>query len=196
MTASTEMSSARLSDADVTVLAVRCIRIKAGYEYGSFYIRTGTNGRDKGHWAELTINSSFGNVGYTWGSMGCEAHRFFDSDDKHYLMNKLFGEHAYVFDFDSTIAELKRSVLRERRGRDSDKHEAKERWDAIGSLEETRDQGFFYHQFLTNRVLSEWYEPTEIPCCTILNQSAEGLWKHLWPHFVTALKEQHAKETA
>lgn len=173
-----------------------CIQIHNNGEYGTFFVRTGereaswrTTG-EKGYWCELTIQSGFGNVAYHWGNMGCPAHEFLKTD-KHYLMNKLFGDRAYVFDFDATIRALKLQLIEQRRENwEVTKQIARERWDAITSLEHTQDTGYYMHQFLSSNALSEWYEPCDVPQCTILNPQAEGLWEHLWPEFLQALTEE------
>ena len=74
------------------------ITVRNEGEYGVFFVREGKRGEgaDTRHYCELTIQSSFGNVGYYWNHMGSSACVFFSDADKHYFLGKLFGTGAYI----------------------------------------------------------------------------------------------------
>lgn len=190
-----------------------CITVRQGGEYGAFYLREGRSRRDSDradyHYAELSIFSSFGNVGYYWGAMGCEAHKFFDrGDESDYILGKLFGGDYYQFDADETILNLKRRLFRDRRQWDIGPDDARRVYDALRTIsrncttaEEFYEQMSDYSEDFQSedeknaQALCEWAgHPSDIDWGRRVNPQAAGLWK-LWPEFVAALKAE-AEEKA
>ena len=170
-----------------------CVTVRNQGEYGAFFVRETQRGEgsSKHFMCELTIQSSFGNVGYFWGHMGRYAHEFFDTDDKHYILGKLFGDRAYVFDLDNTIRDIKKRIIEQRRHGICTPARAREYWEDLRWLEEAYTEQELYHQLYENAAhLSRLIEPSDLAVCRMLNPQAEGLWTMLWPEFVQALKQR------
>lgn len=162
-------------------------------EYGAFFVRAGLRMRspsERQYLCELTIQSSFGNVGHFWTHMGEPADKFFASVEKSYLVGKLFGEHAYEFDSEATERALKKMLLRDRREREVDSDLAREIWNDI------QDMGMYHHleafcdAYTEFPVMLEWTNVGDIPYQQRFTAQATGFWEKLWPEFVTALQQE------
>lgn len=175
---------------------VRHFRVAIDGEYGSFYLREGIERsyQREYHWCELTCNTSFGVVGHYWGSMGMPAARFLAKVERGYVLNKLWGSAAKVFDSDEAMRDVRRIILRERRD-DSITHvEARERWDELSY--ERPDGEFEFRELVYNtpwlyRHLCEGGGPIGM----ISNPQADGFWTELWPSFIAQLSAADAPTT-
>jgi hypothetical protein len=94
-----------------------------------------------GHWVANSyideklwlIYSDFGNAAYCWGSIGSKSLKeFIARTDEHYLTKKLIdSEQRTEVDWEATKLSIKKWILRERRGNDLTKENARDRWDDI-----------------------------------------------------------------
>ena len=76
-----------------------CIVVRDQGEYAAFYVRENKAKRNNDsdyYQCELTIHSSFGNVGHYWNAMSTPAAMFFDRTESDYILGKLFGDGARV----------------------------------------------------------------------------------------------------
>lgn len=169
-----------------------CITVRNQGEYGAFFVREGKvgEGKDLRYYCELTIQSSFGNVGHFWSHMGSPACVFLSQTDKHYTLGKLFGTNAYVFDAQGTERELRRMLLEERRRGNFDKETARDRYDALKDLGMFDILERFCDAYCEYECLLEWRTVGDIPFTNELNPQAVGLWEQLWPEFIQALNEE------
>lgn len=169
-----------------------CIVVRNQGEYGAFFVREGkkSTGPDTRRYCELTIQSSFGNVGYFWPHIYSPACMFLSGADKHYFLGKLFGRKAYIFDAERTEKELLRMLLKDRRHGEIKKKRARELYDAISGLGlfETRER--FCDAYVEYEDLLYWRTVSDIPFCNMLSPQAVGLWEKLWPEFIQALNEE------
>ena len=169
-----------------------CITVRNEGEYGAFFVREGKRGEgaDTRHYCELTIQSSFGNVGYYWNHMGSPACVFFSDADKHYFLGKLFGTSAYIFDAYRTEMELRRLLLEDRRRGEFTKERARDIHDALRDLGSFETLVRFCDAYCEYEDLLQWCTVGDIPFCNTLNPQAVGLWEKLWPEFIQALNEK------
>ena len=178
-----------------------CIVVRDQGEYAAFYVRENKAKRDNGgeyHQCELTIHSSFGNVGYYWNAMSTPAAMFFDRTESDYILGKLFGDKHQLFCGEQTVVNLKRQLFHDRRCGDLDGNTAREIYDALEELNDNASDAremyedmCFDAEFDDNRKsLLEWMpNPADIPWGRRINGQALGLWS-LWPEFVKALNEE------
>lgn len=169
-----------------TAPEVRCITVRVDGEYGTFYLREGVEGEGDRmyYWCQLTCNTSFGVVGYHWGSMGGPAAWFFAKISIDYLLGKLWGMNDQVLDGDGTLAEFKADIIRERRSGDIDADIARERWDG---LPDSIDDDVDLHRFADS---ADWVwqglsEGGYVRKMT--NPQAAGFARVLWPEFLRQL---------
>lgn len=169
-----------------------CITVRNEGEYGAFFVREGKRGKgaDTRHYCELTIQSSFGNVGHFWSHMDSPACVFLEQASKDYVLGKLFGKDAYVFDADRTELELRRLLLEDRRRGEFTKEQARDIHDALRGLSLFETLERFCDAYREYKDLLQWRTDDDIPLCNTLNPQAVGLWEKLWPQFIQALNEE------
>lgn len=161
-------------------------------EFGTFFVRQGKR-RDRSgdaYHCELTIQSSFGNVGYYWHCMSTPAPIFLTQANKEYLLGKLFGDQSRVFDGPATEKELCHMLLRERREGDIHQAQAREVYEALRDLGEHSELSDFCDAFANHGALMSWCWLSDIPFQYKLSSQALGLWEKLWPEFIQALNEE------
>lgn len=189
----------RLSEAAVRVISaalsaapaedqVRCIRLNINGEWGSFHLREGVSGEGErqNHWCELTCNTSFGTVGYYWGSMGRPAARFLAKIDRGYALNKLWGADAHVFDADVAMAQARAVILSKRKAGDLSSEQARDRWDDLADHRPT-DEFEFREMVYTTDWLYAYLCDGHGPIGQVANPQAIGFWEELWPAFIAEL---------
>ena len=102
-------------------------------------------------WAEIVIASTgffaavsdYGNYAYGWRCTGCDdVRKFFLDTDWHYLATKLGGQHARVYDGAATVRAIRDEILKRRRSREWERHEAKEEWERVDSNIESSAEWF------------------------------------------------------
>lgn len=177
-----------------------CIVVRNQGEYGAFFVRENKakrNNESNYYQCELTIQSSFGNVGYYWNAMANPAAMFFDRTESDYILGKLWGDKLHLFCGDSTIKQLKRQLFRDIRC--GDVHNSREIYNALNEIgvgasdarEMYEDMCFNAEYDDGRKALLEWLpNPAEIEWGTRINPQADGLWRVLWPEFVKALNEE------
>ncbi len=161
-------------------------------EFGTFFVRQGKR-RDRSgdvYHCELTIQSSFGNVGYYWHCMGTPAPIFFTQVHKEYLLGKLFGDRSHVFDAPATERELRLMLLRDRRQGSINQKQARNVYEALHALGEHSELSGFCDAYAEYRNLMTWCWLSDIPFQYKLSPQALGLWEKLWPEFIQALNEE------
>lgn len=176
-----------------------CIVVRNEGEYGSFFVREGKSeeGPYTRYYCELTIQSSFGNVGYFWSHMGSPACSFLSQTNADYVLGKLWGGKSTVFDAQATIVRLKQDLFKEHRQQWNEN--AREIYDALEQINlhhDTAEQ--MYNdmcedlEFDANRsALIDWLgDPCEIPWQNVTNPQARGFWEKLWPEFIQALNDE------
>lgn len=189
----------RMSEAAVRVISaalraapaddqLRCFRLNINGEWGSFYLREGVSGEGErqSHWCELTCNTSYGVVGYYWGSMGMPAARFLAKISRGYALGKLWGPESNVFDGAQAIVEARQLVLRERREGALSQEESRNRWNSLEDQEPSDEYEFreLVHDtpWLYKHLCEGGGPIGEVP-----NPQAVAFWEKLWPAFIDAL---------
>jgi len=155
-------------------------------EHGTFFVRTGERYRNT--WLQLTVQSTFGTFGYTFGAIGGTAAAFLSDVSFDYLMGKLMGNDAMVFDAATTARSVKELIVRHRRRDDLSNHEARQLWDA---LEEAVDlhhpsEDLFFVALSEEPLFFDW-EVWDI-ARRVPSPQAVGFWEKLWPLFLAELQ--------
>ena len=96
---------------------------------------------------EILINSDYGNFASQWGNLGMPMKQFLATVGRDYLLRNLAGLSLYEFDFDASVARVKREVIRDRKDGALDHDEARNAWNAIPA--ENRGKDLFIHELLT-----------------------------------------------
>lgn len=169
-----------------------CIVVRNLGEYGAFFIREGKRGEGPNtqFYCELTIQSSFGNVGYFWSHMGSPACTFFTQTSRDYVVDKLWGEHSRVFDAEKTEEQMRRMILEERRRGSHTKSEARDIYNAVQDLSTFETLERFCDAYAEYSCLLEWCHIGDIPFVNVINPQAAAFWEKLWPEFLQALNEE------
>ena len=172
-----------------------CIAVHNNGEYGTFFVRQGVitmdNPRDERYWCQLTVQSSFGSVGYHWGNMGCPAHRFFDKDNTSYFGDKLWGTNAKVFDVDTAMASVKVLI---QKAVDNDEFTADEMAEMLEDIDvgAATEWEWCAAVHRNDAVLNLIHENAGIDD-RVPNPQMVGFFTDLWPEFVEALKAEAEK---
>lgn len=177
-----------MADIEQQADQVRHIRVAGGGEYGSFFLREGASGTGdrQTYWCELTCNTSYGAVGYYWGSMGMPAARFLAKISRSYAVGKLWGLQSKVFDGAQAMVEARQLVLRERRSGDVGREECRKRWESLEGQEPYNEYEF--RELVHN---TPWLYAHLVggggPIGEVPNPQAIGFWEKLWPAFIAEL---------
>ncbi|MBJ9658822.1 hypothetical protein I5588_30335 [Burkholderia multivorans] len=141
------------------------------------------------HCGEILINSDYGNYAYSWGNMGAPIKQFLAHIGRDYLLDKLAGLSRFEFDFDASVAAVKREILQQRRDGSLDRDEAREAWNDIPADNQGKD--LFIHELFRIDSLGEepWHfvEDRERPCLA-------GFWTHVWVPFAQHLHAELAAD--
>lgn len=156
-------------------------------------------GLKHGYWADISldeaeragrisISSSNGNWSYYWGACGESFKRFLIGLDIYYAAGKFRCGH--VLDLPATINSWKRQLLSERREEYLDAEEARELYDEIDRITAhvISRSDLEYELFNSNSLMKFFDFNPDI--ATKVDTQFEIFWSHIWPHFITALKEE------
>ncbi|HEL5026711.1 TPA: hypothetical protein UOA81_001902 [Stenotrophomonas maltophilia] len=168
------------------------IQVRADGEYGSFYVLEGNEKRADGdirYWCELTCNTSFGTVGYTWGNMGSPAAKFLSKVGRDYLLIKLWGTDHQVYDEEVARKGLVEIVLRNRRDGGWDREKARDAYDDIAASDLSSEGSYFAEVTSIRPVYAECLNG-DPPSYKSDNPQALGFWKYLWPRFLAELAQR------
>jgi hypothetical protein len=143
---------------------------------------------------ELCIHSDWGNWAFRWGSMGegMDLKKFIVSCNTGYLMSK-FANPSEIdwFDFDATIKELKKEVLKLRRNSDLDEEPARDCWSEIADFDEVNSAAHYWEKFYsTSHLKGLYYDHYAIPCVTDYHPRLRAFMREGWPLFISAIKEE------
>lgn len=167
------------------------IRVQINGEWGVFLLEEWTRPNDRNgttHGCMLVAHTTFGTVGHTWISMGAPAVQFFERTNADYILGKLWGERAEVFDLDTAKRNIKKQLIEERRQRELSAVSTRELWCDIEELEADSSGALWAeigHIPYLYRMLAD-----AGPRAEIRNPQAAGFWLHLWPLFIEQLKER------
>jgi hypothetical protein len=148
------------------------------YEYCEAAVRSWSRG------GSLSIQSSYGNFAYSWNSTGDGPFLgFLLRLNFDYFMGKAWPGYMR-FDHDKSIAEVRRFIIEQRRGQFASltKEDARECWDHLETMEDTKDENYFLTQLLACAELSALYDGEY--CNAIVrapSPQAVGFWEELWP---------------
>lgn len=165
-------------------------------EYAAIFINEWSEPGEKGlrHLGEIAINSSFGSWAHQWGACGMPFRAFLSQVDRSYLVDKLAGASAYVFDGEASMRKAFLKVIEARRRREIGQEEARELWDALSDVEEEAASGssIFIHLLCgiddKNEILAEpWHMVTQKE-----NPQMAGFLRELWPEFITTIQHESA----
>lgn len=148
------------------------------FEYAEAAVRTWPRG------GSLSIQSSYGNFAYSWNATGDGPFLgFLVRLDFDYFMGKAMPGYMR-FDHDKSIEAVRRFILESRRGpfASLNKDEARECWDHLETIEESRDENYFITQLLDCRELSKLYDGEYYNAVSHApSGQAVGFWEELWP---------------
>ena len=170
----------------ITKSMVERYYFKENWSYADIYIS------DDG---SLLIRSDYGDYTYKWNSFGNDFKSFLINIGTNYLINKLGGSNAYVFDYNSTIKAIKDEIILSRKGISeisTYEAEAREIWNEINYLDLTYDKDIFY----LNIINTKFYrllcnnDPTYIPCRNIINPQLNSFINEIWSYFIEELKKE------
>ena len=144
---------------------------------------------------ELLVYSSFGRFGYQWTACGRSFIEFLLDLDRDYFMGKMYAGDTTVFDFDLSIAELKRKVRSVRREGGIDKDEARALYEAVESVDYSSTSEDFISACISADIRDfagskcDFDEPWDF-IRTVINPQCEGFWKTIWPEFCNQLRQE------
>ena len=132
--------------------------------------------------------STYGNWAYQWFAFGKNFRNFISTVDDGYLIGKLTMGQKNVYDSESTLQEVKKSILYHRRKGDWTKEKARQEWGLLSSYNDLYDSGDF----------GEWLRETSIECAyedyrSMPNPQVVMFTQRLWPVFIKALAENPLK---
>jgi hypothetical protein len=135
----------------------------------------------------ISINSSFGNYGYSFGAVGNDFKKFLIDCDIHYLTQKISDNNNIVFDFDKTIRNFKYTLLERRGYTQYSKEQARYMYNFFNQMDPC-DKDVLLEKILSNKQI-EWEEPWEW-LGTILDPKLRKFWEKLWLPFIEELKKE------
>lgn len=166
-------------------------------EHGVIYVDHTDTEDHFGGWLRLTANTTFGVVGYTWGSIGQQSWKEFlakASADR--LLGKLFGERATEFDAQATMQSILDALRQgEVTSADNGRLSVEDIAQIIEACEDAQEEGlspskdFFIHQ-LSDHIIQEsdeWQiaqDLTERFTRTRTSDMAQGFWDQIWSPFI------------
>ncbi len=174
-------------------MSVRHITVRGKYEYGSFFVVESQARRPNGttqYMCELTCNTTFGVVGHFWCSMGRPAAEFLRGAGKDYVLGKLWGLQAEVYDETAAVGSMRRHLLKARRGGQLDAVSARSMWNEVGEMGLSTEHHLIQYVHLDS-YWEEVFANGEINY-KARNPQAEGFWGFLWDGFLEQLEAENA----
>lgn len=179
--------------------------LRSEWEWATILIRsfraTGVDGEPR-EVGEILVHSSFGSWAYQWGHLGRPFKQWLaKGPEREYVASKFLGTMAYVFDGASTVRNLRRSLLENRRSTDITKDDARAIWDWIndyeGELEQ--DERSFVESMSDCMGSAVWESGArhflEAPwerLANKLNPQFAGFWETFMPAFVDTIRQELA----
>ncbi len=142
---------------------------------------------------KIIISSAYGSYSTYFGSMGKPLKQFLLGVDLHYILNRLEPASMYEFDFDATVAAVKRELLKERRRQFMEADRARKIWDEIPTEADSRD-GFIQRMMCCRSAflnVEPWHWTKER-----MKPSLVGLGRNVWDPFIAHLRAEVAAESA
>ncbi len=175
----------------LTAEAATCYTIRNGWAWAHIFVRHGvgqTGSGDPRGWVHVAVISDYGSFGYCWTHIGGTPWvEFLTNLDMHYAMQKMLGERFRVPLSGSEALDRALPLIIDNRRNGMSKADARELFDAAKEAEtcdgvqaflrdwDDRSGGLFYRHELWD---SRWDK---------VNPQAEGFWRDIWPHFLTAI---------
>ena len=139
----------------------------------------------------LSISSDYGNWAFYWGSCGCPFKEFLISLDMYYMSGKM--RESNWFDHSTTMKEMKRIVLEERRDEALSAEKARELFDEVSTFDEHDQMEAFKVAMWHSELLGFFdYSP---PIMTDVSPSFKRFFKTTWQAFIGQLKEETKLQT-
>ena len=136
------------------------------------------------HTGLVAAETEYGTYSYYWppAYRSDDIFTFLARLDFDYFMNKAAKQPYRVLDFDRTLAELRRDLLQDRRDHNVDKASARDRWEALASIEAEYplNEDGFYHHWHGNGALTDWLYGADIPLLSKDHGSARYFWEVIW----------------
>jgi hypothetical protein len=141
------------------------------------------------HGGEILINSDFGEYAYSWGNMGSPLKQFLCRIGRNYVIDKFTNGRDTEFDFDASLAAVKKEIRSMRREREITRAEARDAMDDLPSEDEGKDQ--FLRELWNMDLFTDGDPPFEF----LLERERPqitGFYKHVWTPFVEHLRAELA----
>ncbi|HEX7906722.1 MAG TPA: hypothetical protein VF534_01335 [Paraburkholderia sp.] len=153
------------------------------------WVRPNNRGNEL-HGGEILINSDWGGpYAYSWGNMGSPLKQFLCQISRDYIITKLTNGNDTEFDFDASLAAVKKEILRMRKERELSHFQARMAMDDIPSEDEGQDQ--FIRRLWDMEAFRNGDPPTEFvkerECPQIT-----GFYKNVWIPFTDHLRTELA----
>lgn len=163
-------------------------------EYAAIFVNGWSEAGEKSarHLGEIAIHSSFGSWAYQWSACGMPFREFLVKLDRGYLLGKLGGASAYVFDGEAAMKRAYRKVTEARRRREIERGDARDLWDALVDVHDDARSGstMFVHLLSGiddgHKIFAEpWYMVEQME-----NPDISGFLRDLWPEFVSVIRAE------
>lgn len=166
--------------------------VRHGGEYAAIFLNEWTEPGEQSprYLGEIAINSSFGSWANQWSACGMPFRAFLAQLDPGYLMEKLAGASAYVFDGSGSMGLAFGKVLKARRQREIDRDEARDLWDALVGVQDDAQSGSSLFVHLLSGI-EDRHGILDEPWCMVTekeNPQLAGFLRELWPEFIAALE--------
>ena len=149
---------------------------------------------------EILINSSFGSWANTWTACGQPFKQFLQKAEFDYVFTKFMANRLHRFDYEASVASVRKMILRKRQEGYVDKDEAREAWDLLyeyepGSGANERDFGdamlsIGSDMSYENPLKENFADPCAWDTRTKYDCQAVGFWGQIWPEFLAELKKE------
>jgi hypothetical protein len=138
---------------------------------------------------EILINSDFGNYAYSWGNMGSPLKQFLCRINRSYVIDKFTNGDDTEFDFDASLAAVKKDIRKQRKSHEITRAAAHEAMEALPSQDDGQDQ--FIRQLWEMELFTDGDPPTEF-VRTRERPQITGFYEHIWTPFIAHLREEIA----
>ena len=143
------------------------------------------------HSGRIQIASDWGAWQYYWSSCGSSFKQFLTKLGIDYVADK-FNQDRY-FDFEATIKRFRRDVIVSRRYDGKSKEEARELWENIDALEESKVSDFYWQ---VQGFANLWnINGGDIDVDYDIDPMFKAFWKKAWLPFIEIIKEEIAAES-
>lgn len=137
--------------------------------------------------ANISINSSFGKLGYNFGGIGDSFKEFLIDCDMHYLLEKLYDDKKYIeFSFEKTIKSFLLMTIEKRDHGTFDKTEARRTYNFFKEMDSCSRE-LLIEKILNNKIPFD--EPWELMYDEI-SYSSQKFWEKIWIPFINLLKKE------